>query len=402
MPQPIVFISYSQKDEAEKETLLTHLGGLQREGLIESWSDDQIGAGADWERDIKQAIGRAKVAILLVTANFLNSEFIIEEEIPALLDRRDKEELLILPVIAKACAWKNIGWLREMAIKPKNGRPVWGDGGSHVDEDLAVIAGEVAAIAGGGEMAEIISPPPTGPPAFIAPNPFTDQGCIDDPARFFDREEILDRIFVELAAGRNISLVGEAQVGKSSLLKQIIGRGPARLQRPPADFVYLDMQTLFSEAEFFEALSQELGLPPTKGYRLRRALGQRRVILCLDEFEKMNYQGFSPEVRAQLRGLGDGNHSPLTLLLASRSPLNQLFPDQPGETSPLAPICPELAVGNFPPPVARAFLRRRLAPGGLKFTPPDEERLLAESRGHPGQLQQLAYQLYHRYVEEAA
>ena len=54
--------------------------------------------------------------------------------------------LTLYPVIAKACAWQTIDWLAKMNVRPKNGRPVWGDGGSHVDRDLATIAQEVADI----------------------------------------------------------------------------------------------------------------------------------------------------------------------------------------------------------------------------------------------------------------
>lgn len=97
--------------------------------------------------------------------------------------------------------------------------------------------------------------------------------------------------------------MGEAQVGKSSVLAQVCVRGPERLGRPAADFVYLDMQELSGDEDFFAALSEELGLASVKGWRLRRALGDRRVVLCLDELEKMTYAGFTREVRSQLRGL---------------------------------------------------------------------------------------------------
>ena len=144
--RPTVFVSYSHKDEKEKNALLAHLGVLGSTGLIDLWSDDRIGAGADWESEITQAITKAKVAILLISANFLTSKFILQKEVPELLKRRDKEGLTVFPVIAKACAWKTVDWLASMNVRPKNGNPVWGGGGSHIDEDLAVIAEEVADI----------------------------------------------------------------------------------------------------------------------------------------------------------------------------------------------------------------------------------------------------------------
>lgn len=161
MSQPIIFISYSHNDELEKDRLLTHLGGLQRAELIKTWSDDQIKAGADWKQEIDHTIAQAKVAILLVTADFLNSEFIVEKEVPALLTRREAGDLTIFPVIARACAWTDIDWLQKMNVRPKNGRPVWSDEGSHVDEDLADIAGEIAEIIGAKGSASLRSVQPS-------------------------------------------------------------------------------------------------------------------------------------------------------------------------------------------------------------------------------------------------
>ena len=91
MAQPQVFVSYSHKDEKEKERLLTHLGVLQQADLIDAWRDDRIGGGGDWEQEIETAIGRADIAILLISANFLNSDFIVGQEVPALLKRRRRE-----------------------------------------------------------------------------------------------------------------------------------------------------------------------------------------------------------------------------------------------------------------------------------------------------------------------
>ena len=142
--RPSVFISYNHKDEGEKERLLLHLGVLH--DVIDLWSDDRIEAGADWEAEIVKAIAHAKVAILLITANFLTSDFILGKEIPSLLGEHKHKGLIVFPVIARACAWRRVDWLRRINVRPKNGRPVWSDAGSHIDEDLAAIAEEVAAI----------------------------------------------------------------------------------------------------------------------------------------------------------------------------------------------------------------------------------------------------------------
>jgi CheY-like chemotaxis protein len=162
MPQPLVFVSYSHKDEAEKERLIDHLGVLPSDSLA-IWSDDRIGAGADWEREINKSLGQAKVAILLITANYLNSKFILEKEVKTLLERREKDGVEIFPVIAKSCAWTKVAWLSGMIVRPRNGVPVWGGGGTHVDEDLAAVAEEVSDILDRVRANDGQSPPPVEP-----------------------------------------------------------------------------------------------------------------------------------------------------------------------------------------------------------------------------------------------
>lgn len=145
MVKPTIFISYSHIDEEDKKELLAHFEVLQHIGA-NVWIDDKIGAGGDWNAEIKKAMSEAMVAILLITKNFLTSKFINSHEVPELLARREREGLHVMPIIGRDCAWDAVEWLTKMNVKPKNGRPVWGDGGSHVDEDLAAIAREVAGI----------------------------------------------------------------------------------------------------------------------------------------------------------------------------------------------------------------------------------------------------------------
>lgn len=163
MDQPLVFISYSHKDEALKDKLLMQLGVLQSN--FDIWSDDRIGVGANWKAEIDRSISRAKVAILLITDNFLSSPFILQTEVKTILERREKEGMHVFPVIAKACAWTRARWLSEMNVRPKNKVPVWGDGGAHVDEYLASIVEEVAdilesALESAPESTPVVSDPP--------------------------------------------------------------------------------------------------------------------------------------------------------------------------------------------------------------------------------------------------
>ena len=125
---------------------MTHLGVLQHQGLLDLWDDRRIEAGLDWYPEIQAAMDRACVAVLLVSADFLTSEFILGEEVPRLLQRRDEEGLRVFPVIVRPCAWLRVKWLARMQARPKNGRPLSAGDEYQIDADLAAIAEEIATI----------------------------------------------------------------------------------------------------------------------------------------------------------------------------------------------------------------------------------------------------------------
>lgn len=119
---PSVFLSYSHKDEKWKDLLKTHLGVQEAEGRLDTWDDRRIEAGTDWFEEIQEAMARASAAVLLISADFLTSKFILGEEVPRLLQRRTAEGLAVIPVIIQTCAWDQVNWLRGIQARPKDGR----------------------------------------------------------------------------------------------------------------------------------------------------------------------------------------------------------------------------------------------------------------------------------------
>lgn len=102
-----VFISYSHEDERWLNRLKVHLSLIERQGLIEPWDDSRITTGANWKEEIKKAISSAKIAILLVSGDFLGSEFIVNDELPPLLAAAATEGTVILPLIVSPCMFLN-------------------------------------------------------------------------------------------------------------------------------------------------------------------------------------------------------------------------------------------------------------------------------------------------------
>jgi hypothetical protein len=94
-----VFVSYSHVDERWLQRILVHLRPLQKAGVIDVWSDKMLHPGDDWKTKIEQALESASVAVLLVSADFLASEFVVENELPPLLRAAKTNGTTILSVI---------------------------------------------------------------------------------------------------------------------------------------------------------------------------------------------------------------------------------------------------------------------------------------------------------------
>ncbi len=102
-PRTGAFISYSHRDKAYLDQLHTFLKPRFRDGALSLWDDTQLQAGDRWRAKIEQALATARVAVLLVSADFLASDFITQNELPPLLEAAEREGAVILPVFVRPC-----------------------------------------------------------------------------------------------------------------------------------------------------------------------------------------------------------------------------------------------------------------------------------------------------------
>ena len=157
MSRTKVFVSYSHDDREWLGRFSQHIAVLERQGLVDVWSDARIAAGADWEQSIEIALSSAKVAVLLVSSAFLASEFIWKREMPRVVAHA-AQGMDALPLIVRPCAWRLEEELARLQARPTDGRPLSLGSDSQIDQDLSSFVYELAAKVGKSPAAAVFSP----------------------------------------------------------------------------------------------------------------------------------------------------------------------------------------------------------------------------------------------------
>lgn len=118
-----VFISYTRRDEPLKDELLKHLSILKRQSVIETWHDRMIEAGGDWEGEIDQHLEAADIVLLLISSDFLASDYCWDVEVKRALERHESGDTRVVPIILRQVDWKGAPFAKLQAL-PKDAKPV--------------------------------------------------------------------------------------------------------------------------------------------------------------------------------------------------------------------------------------------------------------------------------------
>jgi tetratricopeptide (TPR) repeat protein len=209
-PEPLeLFYSYSHKDEELRDQLDNHLAMLKRDGVISGWHDRRISAGQEWDGEIDEHLSSAEIILLLVSADFLTSNYCYDIEVKRAMARHEAHEAQVVPVILRPCDWNSAPFGKVQAL-PKDAKPVtrWADR----DEAFLDIAKGIRSIA---QTPAAKSHKSLALPASIPRPPVV--GFV--ARRDDDGRDIVERLKEELAPRKNqlIVLSGPGGVGKTTL-----------------------------------------------------------------------------------------------------------------------------------------------------------------------------------------
>ena len=118
-----VFISYAHVDETYRDQLDKQLSILQRAGIVEIWHDRRLVAGDEWDHSIKAELERADIILLLVSPDFIASDYINDVEIERAMERHGAGMACVIPVILRPCKWEIAPFAKLQAL-PKEAKAI--------------------------------------------------------------------------------------------------------------------------------------------------------------------------------------------------------------------------------------------------------------------------------------
>ncbi|HSE18813.1 MAG TPA: TIR domain-containing protein [Pyrinomonadaceae bacterium] len=137
MSPPTIFFSYSHNDGKLRKRLETHLSALKQQSIISTWYDGSILPGHEWDPEIKSNLNSAQIILLLISADFLASDYINRIELAKAMERHQRGAAVVIPVILRPVYWENTPF-SKLKVLPLDGKPVtmW----DTIDEALENVA----------------------------------------------------------------------------------------------------------------------------------------------------------------------------------------------------------------------------------------------------------------------
>jgi hypothetical protein len=134
-----IFFCYAREDESSRQGLEKQLTALKRQGLVTFWHDRNITAGTEWQREIDQHLNTADIILLLVSPDFMNSDYCYGIEMKRAMERHERGETSVIPVIVRPVYWQDAPFGKLQAL-PTDSKPIQGSGWHNQDEAFFDVA----------------------------------------------------------------------------------------------------------------------------------------------------------------------------------------------------------------------------------------------------------------------
>src|SRR5690348_14800437 len=118
-----IFFSYAHEDELFLNKLKKHLRPIEREGLVDFWYDRDISTGSEWEPEISKHLDEAQIILLLISPDFIDSEYCYGIELKRAMERHNHRKARVIPIILRHVYWQ-IEPLKILQVLPTDAKPV--------------------------------------------------------------------------------------------------------------------------------------------------------------------------------------------------------------------------------------------------------------------------------------
>ena len=418
-----LFFSYAHNDEVLRDELAKHLSLLERQGVLSSWHDRAITPGSQWAGQIDQHLEQAQIILLLISADFLSSNYCYDIELRRAMERHGAGEAVVIPVILRPVDWQEASFSRLQAL-PKNAKPVttW----ENRDEAFTDIARGIRRVAEGLQTQATAGQPQVVPKPeinlaveptaqAIAPPEVLEipEGQVPLSSPFYGERPPIEtdcyRAIVQPSA--LIRIKAPRQMGKSSLMARILHHANQQGHRTVSISFQEADGDVFAELTgflqwFCATIADALDLPDQLGQHWRGPLGSKQkcskylakyllptltgpLILGLDEVDLVfQYPAIAEDFFALLRAWHEKRNDPLwqrlrLIITHSKEVYVPLKINQSPFNVGLAKDLPEFTASQ----VGELATRHGLSLGG------DIEPLMQMLGGHPYLIRVALYHL---------
>ncbi len=407
-----VFISYSHRGHGPewKSRLVSALRIFEAHHLLDVWQDGTIRVSSFWDDDIRQAIGTARLAVVLLTKEALESQYIVEREFPLLRERQQLGLLRVFPVVCEECGWKSHDWLRATQA-PNESKPLVQLSTVSQDRVLRQLATDIATALSELALSELFPRAGGGETRTYLETFLLTHGTGQREETLIGREQELALLDFALAQPKTaiVSLVAWGGVGKTMLVRHWLQRlhrqgwlGARRVyawsfhsQGTKEDRQASEDTFLAHALEWFGVQCEPTLSPWDKGRLLADAVASERTLLVLDGIEPLQYppgpmggQLRAPGVQSLLKHLArksnESEHRGLCLL-TTREPITDLADFQRRPSAAWGSVL-GVDLGNLTDEAGAALLHHAGAKraGAAEIKADDAELLAASSEvdGH--------------------